>query len=274
MNGRNLVLDTRYIGKERKKLYRFLDTVGDGSGTVNAVGNYATDTIFMIKPFTSSVNQHVRSEIFNVQKLVVVIEDVGAVLPDLYAALTALTNGIRIRVSNKDGEYVDLLDGVAVKRHSDFARLAGVSIKETAGGTNNFVFVEIDLAAASADGTGLRLDGDNEDRLEVVLKDNFTGLVSHYFVAHGEYLTDSVIILDHTTSSTSSTLSSTTSTLSTLSTTSSSSSSSSSSSTSSSSTSSTLSSSSSSSSTSSTLSSSSSSSSTSSSSSSSTTTGV
>ena len=134
---------TRYAGKERTKIMQFLDTLGDGSGTKTISADYSsTPGVFKIRP--ARLSDAIPSEVYRIQALRLVIEDTG-IAADKYGGLAALTNGLQLRVMNSAGVKQDLLGGLTIKRHSDWARLG--EVRETTTGTANFVFVDIDFEA-------------------------------------------------------------------------------------------------------------------------------
>jgi hypothetical protein len=108
-----------HLGIE-EMLFRYLDTVGDGSGTKTATGNYSsTPTNFLIKPPASG------GLTFAIHSLIIQIED-GAVFDSgTYGNLAALTNGIQLYVANVSGVSVmDLLDGAPIKTNGQWERVA------------------------------------------------------------------------------------------------------------------------------------------------------
>lgn len=164
-------------------LYRYLDTVGDGSGTKNAIGNYsgAGQEIFFIQPSVSQVFRIVRMIIFIGGKA-------SSVKTDSYGSIAALTNGVTARVQN-NGTVIDLTDGLPVKTNSGWGGLCFDSeIYSSTSNTDTFNRVRWTFERS---GYPIRLDGSNNEKLEIVLNDDFTdgagpnALTSHYFMVHG-----------------------------------------------------------------------------------------
>ena len=162
-------------GSQRTTLHRYLDTVGDGSGTKNANGNYSgAEEIFFIEPPAATI--------YRITRLIVTIEDGNGMTWDGYGNLAALTNGIEVQTKGDSGVIVDLTDNVPVKYNVMWgANCYDAELKSTGAG-NDFFQVRWTFAKA---GQVLRLDGDTNDRLEVVFNDSFVGLVSHYFKVDG-----------------------------------------------------------------------------------------
>ena len=166
-------------------IYRYLDTNGDGTGTKNAIGNYTGEDGTLEIPaegVTSFFIQPAPGEIFRIQRMIVNVHDAQKFKPEEYGNLTALTNGIFVRVSN-NGTTLDLTDGVPVKTNGSWGALCfDAELYSAAAGNGDYLRVRWTFAAS---GYPIRLVGDNNDRLEVVLNDNFTGLLDHYFQVQG-----------------------------------------------------------------------------------------
>lgn len=157
----------------RAFLNRYLDTVGDGSGTKNANTNAATD--FLIKPGST--------QSFIIERLTVIVEDVGALAAAGYGALSALASGIDL-IHAQPAE-VSLLGGLLITRHYDWLRLPHKAphVDTTAlGGVSNNVFI-----AELVFPEPLVLNGKyGNDRLIVrVPAVDLTGLEGHYFRVNG-----------------------------------------------------------------------------------------
>ncbi|MCW2309717.1 hypothetical protein [Rhodobium gokarnense] len=155
-------------------LFRYLDTVGDGSGTKNAVGNYASPTQdFRI---TCPAN-----EIYVISRMLVLLRDGGTLSADEYGNLSALTNGILVKVLDSgDSELIDLTDNVPIKSNLHWSRLCyDVTEHDWATG-DNFVAVRWTFAASGA--PILLTAGES---LAVRLSDDFTGMVEQYFHVQG-----------------------------------------------------------------------------------------
>lgn len=151
--------------------WRYLDTTGDGSGTKVATGTY-TSTIFSLQPPAGSV--------FVVSRLIVQVEDSDIVTASLYGAAT-ITNGVAIRKQDDSGTDIDLTDGLSITANIQWSRICEVDIAAFTSGDDRLQAI-CDLERA---GSLLRLNGDQNERLEVVLGDDFSGLSGHYFLAQG-----------------------------------------------------------------------------------------
>lgn len=158
-------------------LYRHLDTNGDGSGDVNANGDYsAVAKRFYIQPPAG--------ERFDIYRVVGMIEDTQGFRAENYGHLPdPLENGIIIRVQDDDGTKVDITDGRPIKRNADWgSRCYDVDLKTWGVGNEYLVFRWTFERCGSPE----FLNGDLNERLEMVFNDDLRGLVEHHFVAEGQ----------------------------------------------------------------------------------------
>ena len=159
-------------------LSQYLSTVGDGTGVVNAVGDYtATTETFFIQPAAG--------EIFEIEKLLIHIVDSGALPATVYGGLgAALDPGINIVVTNEGSIARSVVPGlITANDELQHVGNGGFALTNFTGGidaiTATLDFVKIMRAP-------LILDGDQDHKLEVILDDDdFTGLVDHHFIVHG-----------------------------------------------------------------------------------------
>jgi hypothetical protein len=158
-------------------LFRYLDTVGDGSGTKNANGDYssAEEQFFITPP---------AGEIYQIDRMIVSIGDTNGFRSSYYGAITGnLVNGIT--VSKRIGTTtidLDMTDQVPVVSNATWARLCYDADLKTWGAGDELLVVRWTFTKT---GGALRLIGDNEDRLTVVLNDDLRGLKEHYFQVQG-----------------------------------------------------------------------------------------
>lgn len=164
-------------------LFEFLDTVGDGSGTKNAVGDYSNQQFKIVPPAPT---------IYYIRRMIVNIVDTGNMNAGTYGVLSALSNGISINyVSN--GVTYDLTGEVTVKTNGDWGRYCyDVSISDL-GAVTNYVTARWTFAKALGglvEGietpNALTLYGNNGDYFYANLNDDFAGITSHYFMVQGE----------------------------------------------------------------------------------------
>ncbi len=160
-------------------LSRYLDTSGDGSGTKNLRGNYATDTFAYVEPPANTV--------YVIKQLVVTIIDAGAWTSITYGNLNLLAgDGIQVvYTENSNGTILtDLTAGTNVLANTNWNRLTGQHLTgQFVGAANDFMTWTLSFDTAFE--PGLILDGDNDETLAVILSDNLGALVGHYFLAKG-----------------------------------------------------------------------------------------
>jgi len=154
---------------------RYLDTVGDGSGTKNANGNYSGGLQeFKIVPGNN--------KIFIINRMIVQIRDSGQFTASTYGALGALNNGVFVRTKNGSGVKVDLTDNLAIKSNAEWGRVCYDTQLISWGVGDSFILVRWTFGRS---GTQIWLDNSRGDYLSVDLNDDFTGLVAHYFLVQG-----------------------------------------------------------------------------------------
>ena len=154
---------------------RYADDIGDGSGVDNAIGDYSiTPKSFKIAPAVG--------ETFSVERMIVYIRDTGSFDADKYGNNITLTNGITIRVKTDiggaDTTHWDVTDNLPIKSNSGWKRLMHDELVSAYGIGDESVTYRYTFAR---DGSPIILEGDNGDELQIILNDNFTGLVEHCF---------------------------------------------------------------------------------------------
>lgn len=155
-------------------LARYLDSVGDGSGTKNMAA--AADEYFLAPG---------SNLIYVVDHIRIAIVDDAALDADGFGGLAALTNGCLLKVQSVDGnvaDIVDLTDDVSIKSHGELSGLGKLSIIDEAAGC--FVQCDVELGAP------IRLNGDRNERLLFKTQDDLSGLVSLYVFATGRIFKD------------------------------------------------------------------------------------
>lgn len=156
------------IARVNVPLFRYLDTVGNGSGTKNATGDYSgAAERFLIAPALD--------EIFLVEHLILVLEAEATLDNSSFGRFVLpLTNGIFFRVRDlNDTVVTDLTDGVPVKTTFDFAKYGIDARYHAFGEANDQWVVKWDLVDS---GQPLILDGraDYRHNLNMELNDDFS----------------------------------------------------------------------------------------------------
>lgn len=154
---------------------RFLDSVGNGSGTKDLNGNYSVtpQSFKMIVPagVTYVVNQ------FTVH-----IGDNGTFSVDQFGSMAALANGCLMNMQI-NGIVYSLLDNTAIKNNGNFFHFsAATDLIVAFSGTGNLLqstFTGADFGCVAM------LNGDLGDYLEIIIQDNLTGLTNFHAIARG-----------------------------------------------------------------------------------------
>lgn len=151
----------------------------EGTGT-NSVGTWTikrSPTSLMLKPAADVI--------YRVASLVLLVRDTTGFTEEEYGNLgSTLTNGILVRESNAGGVITNFTDSETIKMNSDFSRLCGArEVVTDLGVTNDYLVATLKFEEQF--GQSVRLVGDNGEFLEVVLQDDLTGLLAHYFLARG-----------------------------------------------------------------------------------------
>jgi len=162
----------------RRPFEHYLDTNGDGTGAINAVGDYsATVTDFYYQPPVGATVE--------VTKLIMHVADKTTFPFDGYGGIAAGTvvNGLEILFERLGVIALQLTDGVPITRNVDFVHLN--TDYEKISFASNYEASSVSFDIQSFD-TPLQMHGDLQDKLIVRLHDNFTGLDDHHFIAYGK----------------------------------------------------------------------------------------
>jgi len=175
-------------GKVPNLFARHLDTNGDGTGTKNAIGDYSSSPeIFYIQP---SVDQ-----IFRITRMMILVRGAkNTFYTDYYGSREPLSVGIIVRKQDDSGTIINFTDNVPIRTNGNWGRFCfdAEVYPATIGNTDSYLRVRWTFEKY---GYPVRLDGSNNERLEIALNDDFTAgtgitggaLAEHYFVAEGYY---------------------------------------------------------------------------------------
>lgn len=166
----------KVITDPARLIQRFLDTVGDGSGTRNANGDYSvTAEEFFFKNVTSEDGIVLNS-------MIVSIVDDSGFREERYGALgAALSNGIRIQVKDENDTIVnEFTSNEIIKTNGDWAKFCYDVDLKTWGGGNSILVARYTFGEA---GTPLFLPFNYT--FSIVLNDDFTGIIEHFFHIKG-----------------------------------------------------------------------------------------
>lgn len=160
-------------------VFRHLTTDGliaDGSNDNAAIDGSSVAVPFFTGPLKDK---------WSIHRMIVIIEDNAVITADNYGGLSALTNGITVKVTESGATgpvIVDLLDGSPIKNHVGWAAHTFDMQDQTFGSGNNFVAVRWTF---SHGGRPLILDSFRNEKLVVTINDNLSTLVSHQFQIQG-----------------------------------------------------------------------------------------
>ncbi len=164
----------------QEAVYRHLTDNGliaDGTNQIGAVNGSVTPVALWGGPLKKK---------WAIHRLIVVLEDNAVLNADNYGGLSALTNGLQVRMIAGDevtGEIaLDLLGGSTIKNHVDWAAHAYDLQEHVFGSGNNFVAVRWTF---SHGGRPLLLDSFQNDKLVVTINDDLSSLVLHEFIIQG-----------------------------------------------------------------------------------------
>lgn len=174
---RVLLTEELRSGPAQEYIHRYLDSVGDGSGTKNGgLDHSGAAEEYMLVP---------SGEIYRITKLRIFIEDTGGAFPyDGYGAIATgtVTNGVEVKVKDGSGDVLDLLHGIPATSNSTWLHHGQLETISPFS-TGYLMVVTLDFAAS---GTVVRLDPtDNSQYLAVILEDNFSTIETHCFIAEG-----------------------------------------------------------------------------------------
>ena len=162
-------------GTQREIITRYLDTNGSGAGTKDASGNYASaEEIFFIQP--------PKGQVYRIARMIPHIVAGGKMASDKYGVAIVLTNGITIRTRDDSSVLLNLTDDLPIHTNTDWARLCYDLSISNFGTGNEYLHARWTFQKS---GQYIRLVGDNNERLEVVLNDDFGALVEQFFMVQG-----------------------------------------------------------------------------------------
>lgn len=156
---------------------QFLDTDGDGGGTINAVGNYsaASEDFYFEHPDGSPTDAEVH-------RMIVHITDSANPSADVYGNLAAaLPNGIQIlQIDDAGNTFRDWTAGNPVKSNAEWSRFCyDVGLDNFGSGDDT---VKVRWTFAKSGGPLVLKPG---WKLVARLNDSFVGLNDHTFMAQG-----------------------------------------------------------------------------------------
>ena len=176
------------VGKVSRMWSRTLDTSGNGEGQRNATGVFTGTGIWAAGANVGSGHFYIQpptGSIYRITRIIGAIRDSKGMVADEYGNLgAALTSGIKLEAHHDGGVVVDLMDGLPVKQNADWSRVCyDVDIKSW-GATPSDETLTFRWTFAKA-GFPIRLDGNSNEKLQLIVADNVTALITHYFTVQG-----------------------------------------------------------------------------------------
>ncbi len=155
-----------------------LDTVGDGTGLINAVGNYSDAGAGPEEFKIVAARDHV-----SIYRILVSLEDASGFKAEIYGSGSALTNGITLEHRSATGRVISDFTTVPVKTNAQWGMYCfDVDVKTwRTGGSGN----ELLVARWTFERMGEPLRFMKDHSLVIKLHDDFTGLISHNYVVQG-----------------------------------------------------------------------------------------
>jgi hypothetical protein len=167
-----------YAGRIPVYLSQHLSADGTGLGQTNFNGDYsATPMIAHITPDPGTT--------LRLYRMIVNVTDSNGMTQNEYGDLKdSLTNGIQVQVKDDSGVITDLTGGIPIKTNGAWGNFSyDVNVINWGAGPESLLV----RWSFFLSGTPIRLDGEHNERFEVILNDDFTGLTTQSFVVQGYY---------------------------------------------------------------------------------------
>lgn len=160
----------------KNKIFRFLDTAGDGTGVKDAsVNGSVTPVVFKIQPAVG--------EAFNLYRLMMHITGSSPISSDEYGSITSLDNGttIAIHSTSDDSVIVDITDGMPIKANSEWSRYCYDIGPDAFSAGSDYA-----RARWSFDRAGGPITLTEDEYLAITINDDLTAVGTHHFQVQGE----------------------------------------------------------------------------------------
>ena len=159
-------------------IYRFLDTVGDGSGVDDLVGNYSASASAVTAAYLASAGGGGA----DIYRMLISIGDTAGIQSQDYGNITGgLGVGYSFEVVDGDGtQLLDLNDGFKIQTNAGISTLCyDVDLKSWGSGN------ELLVARWTFSRAGSPLQLEPGYKIQTTLNDDFSGLLSHRFMVQG-----------------------------------------------------------------------------------------
>jgi len=155
---------------EGRYVYRFLDTVGDGTGPTQHSDDFSTGELFQVDAPDQGF--------FAINLMTVQIRSNGMMSGEKYGDQSELTNGITVGIFDLDDNILtDLTDGQPIKSNADWAKYAhdATMLDFGAGAPSGDQYLRVRWNFTDA---GQPVFVSKGERFAVKLNDDFSGLIS------------------------------------------------------------------------------------------------
>ena len=162
----------------RKHIMQLLSSNGDGTGTTDAIGDYSST------PLNLRLYGGTSKDTVVVHRLIVSVQDSGTFDADKYGNGITLTNGIRVYVKDRDDATMEELTAFPILSSGDWAAHCHDATLHDFGQGDSILTIRWTF---SKSGLPVILKFAEFEYMEIVLNDDFSGLVHHRFQIQGHY---------------------------------------------------------------------------------------
>jgi hypothetical protein len=154
-------------------LNRYLDTVGDGSGSVDAKVDGSTTAVILKLNANATRRQRIHG-------LRIAFRDGITFEMDRYGSLSALANGVQVGWVNDAGDAIGTVVVGPITRNMDWLQVGRGEV-HTQGTTKQLLVCQIDFPAPLEMKSLLESSG--QQAFGVAIRDNLSALDDHTFIA-------------------------------------------------------------------------------------------
>ena len=158
-------------------LAKYLTLAGDGTGSINVIGNYSTPEIVYLQPPPGTV--------YLIDRMTIYVKDVGSCELSKYGADPGgISPGWTLRLQDDSGTIHDFVH-YPVLKNEYFGMMgggSGIAIYALAGDSSGAVFGSLPLGSYN---NPVRVDGSLNQRLEVIIQGNYSTLKVNSFLVYG-----------------------------------------------------------------------------------------
>jgi hypothetical protein len=166
----NVVVNTITVDSPFDYPFTTAAVCNNGTDQMNVVG---APTVYHISPPPGR----------DITRIIFAIVDSGAMDDTLFGSGAALTNGIVLRVKRADGTFWNIFNA---KTNGDFGLEAfDIEYSVKAGAGNDGFRCRRTFGSLGKNGAVIRLDGNGDEELQIVINDDLTGLISFQANAQG-----------------------------------------------------------------------------------------